>query len=141
MSLWIPKAVYGVTTLNFTQPVNAWEESSEGVGAGDEAASGIGAAIEIRTDEVVALVLRFLESEYGAVRDYVRWAQRNRHLTHEFTFLKTDVTTVRTVRWHGPHLGTPFAPKRRGEFLPLYEFPIQLRRADGLPFSLNWSGD
>jgi hypothetical protein len=138
--LWVPKAVFGATTLVFTQPIDAWRARGESVGNGDEAASGVGAAIEIRYDNVIDLTLRFLESEYDAVAVYVRWMQKNRSLTHSFWFDQSDALTTRVVRYHGPHLPTPFDPSRRDAYLPLYEFAIRLRTADGTAFGLNWSG-
>lgn len=140
MDAFIPSITYGATTFDFTLPINAFVQESNGIGNGDEAASGIGAAIEIRRDHIARVMLRFAESEYADVEDYVSWAQKNRHLTHTFQFDQDDATTIRTVRWHGPQLGTAFSPARRDAYLGVLEFEITLRRADGSRFDLNWSG-
>jgi len=137
MSLpFAPKIVYphgGGTTLTLDTPMGYWEPESKGIGGSDLSAAGIPEAFQIRRDELLHVRLRFTESEWSDVRDFIVWAQTN---AQTFDFYPDQGSgTNYECYLHAPELREGFRPSRMSD-PAFYELTIVLRKADGTVFDV-----
>ena len=116
------------TTLTFQLPARAWVNREEAVGGRRIAAGGVGASYVVRRDEIISVPIRFRESDWPAVLDFVRWGQS------EETFVwypdALDLLTSFVVYLHAPAAGERVEPQRDSTFPQILELTVDLRRID-----------
>ncbi len=137
MSLtFAPKFIYpsgGGTTLTIDTPQGYWEPESSGIGGSDTSAAGVPEAYEIRRDELLHIQLRFTETEWPDVRDFIVWAQTN---AATFDYYPDQASgTNYECYLEVPKIDQGFKPSRFSD-PAYYQLDIIIRKADGTVFDI-----
>lgn len=140
---WAPKLGYGfeepLTMVELEDPIPPFSIDDDAEGGYDKAASGIPEAYEIRRDYIRGVRIRFRESQYSEVEAAIRWAQTSGE-AFSFWFDGADDATRVEVYLDEPTLLDGFRPIRN-RYSGLFEFDMKIRSEDGLPITVNWSGE
>jgi hypothetical protein len=133
-----PRIDYDVTTLLLDLPMMRWRPGTSGLGGTLTTATGIPVAYLIRRDELLAVVLRFRESEWPGVRAWLHWAMS--HPNESEFFPDQDIPGTSFDVWlEYPRLepgGSLVQPERAADSPCIFELPILLRETSGAVFNL-----
>lgn len=136
---------YGIggdaATLLVSLPSRPWTNVEEAVGGRRLAATGIGASFVVRTDTIMAMTIRFRESEWANVLGMIRWGQMEETLVWYPDAL--DLATSFIAYLHTPEAGSRVQATRLADFPKVMELPLELRRADQpeTPWGLDFFGN
>ena len=130
-----------ITSLIMALPVRPWISREETVGGRRIAAAGRGASHIVRTDAILALTMRFRETDFPAVLAMIAWGQGEELITW-FPDANIPATSF-AVYLHQPATGTPTSPVRMADFPKVMDLTIELRRQDfpGTPWPLDFFGN
>lgn len=120
-----PKVVYGSgpTTLLFSIPQRPWEPVVSTVGGTEWSGAGVPATFRISARDVLKLRLRFMESEWPAVRAWILAVQMGG--AYQWFNDQNDLTSL--AMYHdAPAVGQDFGPSR-GEFPGEYALEVTAR--------------
>jgi hypothetical protein len=123
---WIPRIVYGTTTLDLTWPQRHWTPSSVAVGGRDISATGVPAAYSVRRDQLLDVTIRFEEDEWPDIEAWLQWAQGQRPFTWHPD--RSNLSASYTVYLQEPAMGEPILPERDEQFPLVFTVGVQLRR-------------
>lgn len=130
---WIPRAEYGDgQVLRLSLPQRPWSPSSAHIGGGNRAALGAREVYTIRRDELLECRIRFMESEWTAVRRWLLWAQESGQSFKWYS--DADDAGWFTVSLESPAAGEPIRPERDGEVGHVYEITVTFRREEAGAF-------
>lgn len=126
----------GPTTLAFSLPARNWVPLRVGIGAGrEESAAGVVSTWATRTDRLLSITQRFMESEWPNVELWLDYALENGNTFKWFP----DITsgTFYTCILVSPTITDEIEPTRL-EYLGAMEINFRIRRADGLAIPVSF---
>lgn len=133
--------VYGLTPTDWTTtlPTRAWGRRTGTVAAGSRtAAGGVPAAYVVRRDHVLSLTVRIYEAEWPDLHGVIEWGQ----FAEQFTWYPDAGGLVHALGYavwlEHPQAPNDVTPNRSDEYPLVLEQEIHLRRADGLPWDLDF---
>lgn len=135
MITFVPQVVYNSITVNFSISQGLWDPASEGEGGFDISAAGVPESFEYRRDETCKLRLRFFESEWAGVRDWLIWAQQNAGSSFTFIFQASPLVGSYTVYLDKPKMGDKIEPKRT-DTKGVSEIEVVIRTTTGSPINV-----
>lgn len=138
MLRWTPAFTYGPegeeTTITFTFPITRWVVGGRTTGVQRRTGSGLVGRSVVIAVRRLAFALRFSESYWPTVCDWLAWAQTGA----SFLWLPGDLEEFNAwngsvaVRLDAPRIGDGLTPQRDPQYPDLMMLPITLVREDGL---------
>jgi hypothetical protein len=132
----------GPTTLLLTVPQRPWIAGVSTIGGAERAAGGLRASYLEREDELLAVTVRFLESEWPAVLLMIRYAIANDSALTVWLDYNTDPSTSYVCDLVSPSFGARIVPTREDDACGLggavMSIDLVLRKTDGTPWTDNY---
>lgn len=120
-----PKVVYGSppTTLLFSLPQRPWEPVVATVGGTDWSGASVPASFRISVRDKLRIRLRFMESEWPAVREWILAVQ----MATSYQWFKDQTALDSITFYHDtPAIGEDFGPTR-GDYPGEYALEVTAR--------------
>ena len=130
----IPRFVFDGNTLDLSIPMRPTVPDDETEGGSVDSAAGLPAAYEVRRYDLLQMELRFLDSEWLSVLEFIRYGQRSTGTFSVYPDLNID--EYRTCYLHAPRMGENVRPAR-GEYFGEYVLGIVVRSISG-PFDVRY---
>lgn len=129
-----PKFVYGASTLLMTISSRPWTPSMLSIGGAGKSGAGVPEHYVLRREEKLGLRIRFYESEWDSVADFLAWCHDN---STAFTYYPDrDVAGESySVYLESPLPNDEVQPERDPVYRRVFELPIVLRSTNGTRFT------
>lgn len=132
--------VYGIgaDVVDWTTslPVRAWERRTASVGGSRTAAGGIPAAYVVRRDHILAVPVRFYESEWADVHGVIEWGQWGESLV-VYPDAGGEVIAESFDVWlEFPKTPEDIRPERDPEYPRVLTQTLELRRSVDTPWPI-----
>lgn len=128
-----------VIDLAFALPVAIWRHQDRTIGGEIESDAAYPAAYTVRDDYLLALPLRFFESEWPLVRALIEFGQ-TAGVIRWYPSIEDDATYF-DVYLDAPALGTDISPIPDAIYPRALVLQIVIRRVDGAAFPLEYFGE
>jgi hypothetical protein len=117
----------GTSSLAFTISSGLWLPQDKTIGGSRTSAAGVPASYVVRRDALIQLTVRLWESEWGALLNFISWAQGS----GAFLWFPDadDVATSFSVYLESPLAGEAFAPTRDSNYPRVFTAQLTLRGA------------
>lgn len=122
---------------NASLPASPHEEDVGGEGGAHVTASGVPESYVIREDYIAEINLRFLESEWPALRTQLQYA-RNTSTSFTYRFDQDDASSEYEVYLDAPVWPEKLAPRRDEQYRAAMRLTIRIRTEDGTAFDSPW---
>ena len=128
---WIPRFTVGGSVFPLRYPVTRWVFSARTTGVSDKSADGApGVAVQLRR-YMIGFSIRFLDSEWSIVRDFLKLAQSGQSVIWEpqAQMLVPDMPSHFNCFLESPHVTDIVLPARDSEYLHVQLLPLVLSSA------------
>lgn len=133
---WTPRFDYAAVQLELELPQGLWQHRVPVAAGGDiESTAGFPASYIVRRAHILAVPLRFYESEWPDVRALLEYGQTGLPFTWFPDQLELESFEVYL---EGPEVGKAIEPRPDARYPRALSLTIELRRTDDAPWDLEY---
>lgn len=140
---WVPRFTYGATVVALRWPMRVWVKGQRVEGGRDRTADGTDAAWRTERARRVTISVRVDETDWPALRAFIRYAQSGATVTWEPDALAPETPYLESVdvQLESPRIEEPLAPVPDPDYPRVLSIDLAFLRSDNVPWHVPYFGE